>query len=153
MTENGRVIGFLLEKIEGEVASIEELPACEKVLRRLHAMGLVHGDVYRHNFVVNRSVGGVCLVDFEHAREFNETQARMEIESLRDQLTEETRRRGTVIRNSDHTGKKGFSELTGYSGSTDNFVGTHKQLCVKGACMLDSSFLAAVVVSFGEVRA
>ncbi|KAH9214490.1 hypothetical protein DL95DRAFT_389460 [Leptodontidium sp. 2 PMI_412] len=47
LTENGRVIGFLLEKVEGEFASIGDMPNCQKVLRRLHGMGLIHGDANR----------------------------------------------------------------------------------------------------------
>ncbi|OBT78108.1 hypothetical protein VF21_02673 [Pseudogymnoascus sp. 05NY08] len=32
MTENGRVIGMLLEKLEGDFASMDDLPACRKTL-------------------------------------------------------------------------------------------------------------------------
>jgi len=44
LTENGRVIGMLLEKLEGEFASIDDLPACSATLLKLHNIGLVHGD-------------------------------------------------------------------------------------------------------------
>lgn len=55
LTENGRVIGILMEKIDGEFASIDDLPACEEALRRVHDIGWVHGDVNRYNFMVDRT--------------------------------------------------------------------------------------------------
>lgn len=94
LTENGRVIGFLLEKAEGTSAAIEDLPKCEKVLGQLHDMGLIHGDVNRYNFIVNRSNGHVRMVDFEHAKPFDEEQARLELESLTSELVEDTGRGG-----------------------------------------------------------
>jgi serine/threonine protein kinase len=97
LVENGRVIGFLLEKVEGGFASIEDLPKCEDALRRLHAIGLVHGDVNRYNFIINRSDGHVRMVDFEHANEFDEMEARLELESLPSELSEETGRGGPSI--------------------------------------------------------
>ena len=94
LTENNRIIGLLLEKVEGTFASIEHLRACEASLRRFHAMGLVHGDVNRYNFIVDRSNGHVKMVDFEHAKAFDETAAKLEIESLTTELSEETGRGG-----------------------------------------------------------
>lgn len=67
LTENGRVIGFLLEKVEGTYARLSDLPLCAAALKTLHSMGLVHGDVNKHNFVVDREKGEVRLIDFEHA--------------------------------------------------------------------------------------
>ncbi|GLA69553.1 hypothetical protein AtubIFM55763_009507 [Aspergillus tubingensis] len=62
--EQGRVIGFILEKIEGREAGIEDLVGCQATLKRLHEFGIVHGDVNRYNFVV-RGDGTVRLIDFE----------------------------------------------------------------------------------------
>jgi hypothetical protein len=61
--EDGRVIGFLLEKLEGHHASIEHLSRCEEVLGRLHQSGLLHGDVNRYNFVIGE--GWTKMIDFE----------------------------------------------------------------------------------------
>ncbi|KAI9794375.1 MAG: hypothetical protein M1816_005444 [Peltula sp. TS41687] len=101
VTENGRVIGFLLEKVGGEFASLEDLPPCEEALRRLHGMGLVHGDAHRSNFLVERdnagSGGHVRMVDFEHVEPFDETQARWELELLASELAEETGRGGPAV--------------------------------------------------------
>jgi hypothetical protein len=99
LTENGRPIGLLLEKIEGTFASIKDKANCEKALRILHAepLHLVHGDVNRYNFIVDAKDGNVRLVDFEHAEEYDESKAQKEIESLAAELTEETGRGGAVL--------------------------------------------------------
>ncbi|KAB5559954.1 alpha-galactosidase A [Coniochaeta sp. 2T2.1] len=101
LTENSRVMGFLLEKVEGrEPACVDDLAGCEALLSRLHRrVGLVHGDVNRYNFLVDRgsgSVGGMRLVDFEYAEEFEEGLARAELLSLPAELAEETGRGSTV---------------------------------------------------------
>jgi hypothetical protein len=97
LTENGRVIGFLLEKIDGKFASIDDLPKCEKALRRLHGLGLVHGDVNRYNFIVDRPDGHVRIVDFEHAEVFDKRKAYVELESLASELVEESGRGGPTM--------------------------------------------------------
>ncbi|KAL2753671.1 hypothetical protein ACRALDRAFT_2060808 [Sodiomyces alcalophilus JCM 7366] len=97
LIENGRTIGFLLEKVDGERARPDDLPRCEALLRRVHRLGLVHGDVNRYNFIVNRDAeNSVYLVDFEHCTEFDEGLAREELLSLPAELAEETGRGTTV---------------------------------------------------------
>jgi hypothetical protein len=49
--EYGRIVGFLLEKIEGHPASIQDLGICETALEKLHKLGLLHGDANRYNFL------------------------------------------------------------------------------------------------------
>lgn len=62
--EGGRIMGFLLEKIPGRThASIEDLHDCESTLKSFHALGLIHGDVNRYNFLVGKN--SVQLTDFE----------------------------------------------------------------------------------------
>ena len=90
LTENGRVIGMLLEKVEGVYASLNDLPVCESVLRPMHSLGTVHGDVNRYNFLVDG--GQVRLVDFEHAQVLDAESAAQELESLSSELVEETGR-------------------------------------------------------------
>lgn len=98
LTENGRVIGFLTEKLEGSPAGIDDLASCQELVRRLHDLGLVHGDVNRYNFVVDRRPEGLTLlVDFEHAEGYEEETGRKEIESLESELAEETGRGKPVI--------------------------------------------------------
>ncbi|KAK4179774.1 hypothetical protein QBC36DRAFT_343483 [Triangularia setosa] len=83
--ESGRIVGFLLEKIEGRSASFQDLSVCETALGKLHKMGLVHGDVNRYNFLVTEE--GVKLLDFERLRE-NASPKSMskELENLRAEL-------------------------------------------------------------------
>ena len=86
--EGDRVIGFLLEKLEGKRhADISDLHECETALHRLHNLGLLHGDVNRHNFLVNHD--GIKLIDFERFQE-NATEASkgLEMQSLRDELND-----------------------------------------------------------------
>lgn len=89
VTEQGRNTGFLLEKIDGQYATVANFPECEAALRRLHSMGFVHGDANRYNFIVERSSGNVRIIDFEHAEPYEETKAQLELEELKAQLDEE----------------------------------------------------------------
>jgi tRNA A-37 threonylcarbamoyl transferase component Bud32 len=93
--ENGRIMGFLLEKIEGRPASIQDLDICEAALGKLHELGFLHGDANRYNFLVE---GGVKLLDFE-CLQGNASRESMhkELESLRLQLTEDSGRGGGFI--------------------------------------------------------
>lgn len=63
--EHGRIIGFLLMKVEGWwPRGVEDLGACRKVLERLHKRGLKHGALRREDFVINVD-GDAVLLDFE----------------------------------------------------------------------------------------
>ncbi|KAL1584497.1 hypothetical protein WHR41_06359 [Cladosporium halotolerans] len=67
VVEEGRVVGFLLEKVaNARRAGVGDLRACEGALGRLHALGLVHGDVKRGHFLVNGD--GATLIDFNLTR-------------------------------------------------------------------------------------
>ncbi|KAI1312069.1 alpha-galactosidase A [Xylaria venustula] len=102
LTENGRVMGFLMERLDGRFACADDLPQCAALLQRLHGLGdlgLVHGDVNRYNFLVEEGDGGggcVRLVDFEHAQDYDEKLARAELESLPAELAEETGRGSSI---------------------------------------------------------
>lgn len=81
--EGGRVMGFMLEKLEDRIdASIGDLKECEQVVRRFHSFGFLHGDVNRYNFLVGE--GKVTLIDFECFEESSTEETRSEeIQSLR----------------------------------------------------------------------
>lgn len=66
VTENGRVIGSLFEYIDGECPEKQDLPRCERVLRKFHREGFLHGDSHPMNFVVCH--GTTKLIDFETSR-------------------------------------------------------------------------------------
>ncbi|CAG8368382.1 unnamed protein product [Penicillium salamii] len=94
--ENGRIIGFLLEKIEGRAASIQDLRTCETALEKLHELGFLHGDANRYNFLVTGE--GVKLLDFEHLQENASPESmRKESESVRMELMENSGRGGGFI--------------------------------------------------------
>ncbi|RYO88822.1 hypothetical protein DL766_010253 [Monosporascus sp. MC13-8B] len=67
VTESGRIVGFLVEFVEGRAADDRDFPACEKAPKRLHDEGLLHNDTHLGSFVVKPN-GTVLLMDFEHAQ-------------------------------------------------------------------------------------
>jgi predicted Ser/Thr protein kinase len=94
LTEYERVMGILLERLDGEFASADDLPGCSNALRRLHEIGMVHGDVNRYNFIVDKKRRQVSMVDFEHAAALDEVTAKKELQSLVSELKEDTGRGG-----------------------------------------------------------
>ena len=47
-----RVIGFLVEAVEGRVAGVEDLEVCKEVLDEMHQI-LIHGDLCRYNILIS----------------------------------------------------------------------------------------------------
>lgn len=89
--EQGRVIGFVLEKEVGHSASIEHLSRCQNLLSRCHQLGLLHGDVNRHNFIVQED--GIKLIDFEHSEaSLDKERLALELASLPVELQDESGR-------------------------------------------------------------
>ncbi|KAK0753435.1 hypothetical protein B0T18DRAFT_452276 [Schizothecium vesticola] len=85
LTEEGRVIGFVLEYISNAgAAGPGDLAACQSVLQKLHSLGVKHGDINKHNFLV-RDDGRVVLLDFETA---TKDVSRDELEAEYQRLTE-----------------------------------------------------------------
>lgn len=58
-----RVIGFLTKEIPGRPACISDKEDCEEALRELHASGVVHGDLVKHNILITSQ--GSKFIDFE----------------------------------------------------------------------------------------
>lgn len=95
--EAGRVIGFLLEKVEGRSASWGDLNICEAALRRLHDLGILHGDCNRHNFIIS-SNDTVTLIDFDNAKvDVDAKMMERELASLEEELREDTGRGGDFM--------------------------------------------------------
>lgn len=89
-------MGFLLERLEGRFASGQDLNVCEAALRKLHGLGLLHGDVNRYNFIVTQE--GVKLLDFERAQENASPESMSkELKGLRAELVDESGRGGGFI--------------------------------------------------------
>ncbi|KAK4227884.1 alpha-galactosidase A precursor [Podospora fimiseda] len=73
LTEEGRVIGFLISKIENcRHAEFEDLSLCEEVLLRLHRLGIRQGDTNKQNFLVHD--GKTTLIDFDCASRVEESE-------------------------------------------------------------------------------
>src|SRR5579859_3236795 len=91
--ENGRVVGRLFEYIDGSRAEKEDYEACATVLRRLHSLQLVHGDINLDKFLVLRQVPEkVILVDFETCRRGTEDERMREARQLEQEFIDDLRR-------------------------------------------------------------
>ncbi|KAH3910768.1 hypothetical protein HBH56_146080 [Parastagonospora nodorum] len=67
LTEEGRVIGFLMERITGfRHATPEDLTLCQQALSRLHGLGIKHGDINKHNILIRD--GQATLIDFDSSK-------------------------------------------------------------------------------------
>ncbi|KAF4628659.1 hypothetical protein G7Y89_g9488 [Cudoniella acicularis] len=89
ITEDGRVIGFLIEYIEGRHPTVSDLPACRAIVRRLHELNIVHRDLNKHNFLISKR--GVVLIDFETAVQSKNCDGmKKELEGLERQLLDES---------------------------------------------------------------
>lgn len=97
LTEDDRVVGFLLEKVDGRFACLDDLIQCEELVHRIHKLGLIHGDVNRYNFLVDDGSGNIRMVDFEHAEDFDEEAAHVELEILPQELEEKAGRGGPAV--------------------------------------------------------
>lgn len=62
--EQGRVVGILLEKIEGRHPGFQDLEVCQAALGRLNDLGIAHRDCHQYNFIVTEN-NRVVLIDFE----------------------------------------------------------------------------------------
>jgi len=59
-------MGFLIEKIDGNNGEIGDLEACESIVKHLHSLGIVHGNLNKYNFIVGPT--RMTLIDFENAK-------------------------------------------------------------------------------------
>ncbi|CAI7605418.1 unnamed protein product [Penicillium glandicola] len=72
LTEDGRVIGFLMERISNaRHAGPLDLDICQQTLTKLHGLGIKHGDVNRFNFLIRASKA--ILIDFDTARKCDDS--------------------------------------------------------------------------------
>lgn len=95
LTEHGRVIGFLIEKIpNARHAGPEDLELCQKALAKLHSLSIKHGDTNKHNFLI--SEGRAIIIDFDCAEKCSD----------RDELERE--QQGLVAQLNDTSGRGGW---------------------------------------------
>ncbi|KAI3324254.1 hypothetical protein HD806DRAFT_522076 [Xylariaceae sp. AK1471] len=97
LTEGGRVFGFVMENIDGAgTAGPEDLAACQRILAKLHALGIKHGDINKHNFLIKN--GEAVLNDFETAQKCSEkAEFESEYKHLELSLRDPSRRGGVGI--------------------------------------------------------
>lgn len=89
--EGDRVMGFLLEKLgDRRSATVDDVSACKVALGQFHSLGLLHGGVNTHNFLVGKD--GAKMVGFERFQEGAvEEVRREEMQRLRRELVDQPR--------------------------------------------------------------
>lgn len=93
--EGDRVIGFLTTRIiDFHHATIDDAAACAETLCKLHSLGVKHGDINKHNFLVHG--GKATLIDFDCAQKTSDHQ----------ELDEELNRLGEELRETSGKGGK-----------------------------------------------
>lgn len=91
LTEEGRVIGFLLEKVDGKQATIDDGPVCEAVILKLHGLDIIHNDLSKDNFLVSDSCA--VLLGFKTAKRSNDRTAMVqELRGLGEQLHQQAKK-------------------------------------------------------------
>ncbi|KAF1918832.1 alpha-galactosidase A precursor [Ampelomyces quisqualis] len=96
VTEHGRVIGFAMSKIEeARHAALDDLDICRQALRRLHTLGIKHGDTNKHNFLIQPH--GVTMIDLDFAQQ-NATKEELdeELYGLEQQLADTSGKGGVI---------------------------------------------------------
>lgn len=97
LTEEGRTIGFIIERIaDARHATPADLRLCQEALSKFHNLGILHGDVNKHNFLVKD--GRAILIDFECARVSEDRPAlREETNCLSDKLGDTSGKGGNIL--------------------------------------------------------
>jgi len=91
VTEGERVIGFLLQKVYGHHARHSDLELCRTAVSSLHSLGIYHGDLNKHNFLVQPS--RAYLIDFKASRKVDDQEALIsELEGLEAKISSDSRR-------------------------------------------------------------
>lgn len=97
LAEEGRIIGFIMAGIvDFHHATPDDFHLCHLALLKLHQLGIKHGDINKHNFLIHD--GKATLVDFDNAlREANADELEAELHGLQDQLRDTSGRGGRVV--------------------------------------------------------
>ncbi|KAG6818600.1 hypothetical protein H0H93_003603 [Arthromyces matolae] len=82
----GRVVGFIVECVQdARIAEPGDLESCRKALGRLHEVGIKHGDINKHNFLVQED-HNVILIDFETSKQCSSQELKDEMNALKESL-------------------------------------------------------------------
>lgn len=97
LTEGERIIGFILARISpAEHATSDDFDACLQALSALHDLGIKHGDINKHNFLIH--YGRAILIDFDNAfRNASSAELEEERSQLLSQLEDNSGRGGYTI--------------------------------------------------------
>lgn len=97
VAEEGRIIGFIMARIvDFHHATPEDLPVCHSALSKLHRLGIKHGDINKHNFLVHD--GKAILIDFDNAsRGASGDDLDDELHDLQNQLRDTSGRGGRIV--------------------------------------------------------
>jgi serine/threonine protein kinase len=97
LTEEGRVIGFLIELISDcRHATPADLSLCQHTLAKLHQLGIKHGDTNKHNFLIHH--GKATLIDFDAAVRCDDPKLLInEFRMLEQELRDASSRGGAVV--------------------------------------------------------
>ncbi|KAH8602288.1 hypothetical protein B0O99DRAFT_606179 [Bisporella sp. PMI_857] len=97
LTEEGRVIGFLMACISDcRHATTEDFHLCHLTLSKLHQLGIKHGDINKHNFLIHG--GKATLIDFDSAsRTAGVDELEAELSDLLNQLRDTSGRGGRIV--------------------------------------------------------
>ena len=93
VTEGERVIGFLLQKVQGRHAESADLELCRIAVSNLHDLGIHHGDLNKHNFLVQPT--RAYLIDFEGSAKTDDRKAlELELKGLEGKICSGSRKGG-----------------------------------------------------------
>jgi predicted Ser/Thr protein kinase len=97
LTEEGRVIGFAMERIINcRHARPDDLALCQQALSKLHRLSIKHGDINKHNFLIHDD--RATLIDFDAAlRCDNAKVLEEEFRGLEKELSDTSGRGGRVV--------------------------------------------------------
>ena len=100
LTEEGRVIGFAMERITScRHATPEDLVLCQQTLSKLHRLSIKHGDINKHNFLIHED--RATLIDFDGALQCNNVKVlEEEFRGLEKELSDMSGRGGRVVESS-----------------------------------------------------
>lgn len=97
LSEAGRVIGFIIERItDNRHATSDDLSLCQLTLSKLHQLGIKHGDINKHNFLVHN--GKATLIDFDNSTRDNDANALdREFRAIQEELQDTSGKGGRIV--------------------------------------------------------
>ena len=97
LTEEGRVIGFAMERIINfRHARPDDLALCQQALSKLHHLSIKHGDINKHNFLIHDD--RATLIDFDSALQCDNMKVlEEEFRRLEKELSDTSGRGGQVV--------------------------------------------------------